>query len=169
MLFVFIAAVSCALITSGFCSLFEAALLSLSATQVELLAEKNPGRGGQLRAMKASINQPITAILTLNTLAHTIGASVAGAGLVYLCSTDIEIEWHHTREKGGAMPAERYRVELTAEERGELLAVVRRGKGAAAQVRRANILLAVDVGEHADLRMSEAEAARTYRASATFE
>lgn len=67
MLFVFIAAVSCALITSGFCSLFEAALLSLSATQVELLAEKNPGRGGQLRAMKASINQPITAILTLNT------------------------------------------------------------------------------------------------------
>ena len=64
------------------------------------------------------------------------------------------------------MPAERYRVELTAEERGELLAVVRRGKGAAAQVRRANILLAVDVGEHADLRMSEAEAARTYRASA---
>jgi len=64
------------------------------------------------------------------------------------------------------MPAEKYRVELTAEEREELLAVVRRGKGAAAQVRRANILLAVDVGEHADLRMSEAEAARTYRASA---
>ena len=64
------------------------------------------------------------------------------------------------------MPAEKYRVELTAEERGELLAVVRRGKGGAAQVRRANILLAVDVGEHADLRMSEAEAARTYRASA---
>ena len=31
------------------------------------------------------------------------------------------------------MPAERYRVELTAEERGELLAVVRRGKGGAAQ------------------------------------
>ena len=54
------------------------------------------------------------------------------------------------------MPAEKYRVELTAEERGELLAVVRRGKGGAAQVRRANILLAVDVGEHADLRMSEA-------------
>ena len=84
MLFVFIAAVSCALITSGFCSLFEAALLSLSATQVELLAEKNPGRGGQLRAMKASINQPITAILTLNTLAHTIGASVAGAAAAAL-------------------------------------------------------------------------------------
>ena len=64
------------------------------------------------------------------------------------------------------MPAEKYRVELTEEERGELISVVKRGKGGAAQVRRANILLAVDVGEHADLKMSEAEAARTYRASA---
>lgn len=64
------------------------------------------------------------------------------------------------------MPAEKYRVELTEEERGELLSVVRRGKGGAAQVRRANILLAVDVGAHADLRMSEAEAAKAYRASA---
>lgn len=64
------------------------------------------------------------------------------------------------------MPAEKYRVELTVEERGELLSVVKRGKGGAAQVRRANILLAVDVGEHADLRMSEAEAAKAYRASA---
>lgn len=64
------------------------------------------------------------------------------------------------------MPAEKYRVELTEDERGELLSVVKRGKGGAAQVRRANILLAVDVGEHADLRMSEAEAARAYRASA---
>lgn len=64
------------------------------------------------------------------------------------------------------MPAEKYRVELTEDERGELLSVVKRGKGGAAQVRRANILLAVDVGEHADLRMSETEAARAYRASA---
>ena len=64
------------------------------------------------------------------------------------------------------MPAEKYRVELTEEERGELISVVKRGKGGAAQVRRANILLAVDVGEHADLMMSEAEAAKAYRASA---
>lgn len=64
------------------------------------------------------------------------------------------------------MPAEKYRVELTEEERGELLSVVKRGRGGAAQVRRANILLAVDAGEHADLRMSEAEAASAYRASA---
>ncbi len=84
MLVVFILAVGGALFTSFFCSLLEAALLSLSATQVELLAEKQPGRGGQLKALKEDINQPITAILTLNTLAHTIGASVAGAAAVSL-------------------------------------------------------------------------------------
>ena len=79
MLAVFLVAVTCALVTSAFCSLCEAALLSLSPAQTELLAEKHPGRGGQLKALKADINRPITAILTLNTLAHTIGASVAGA------------------------------------------------------------------------------------------
>lgn len=84
MLLVFFLAVGGALFASFFCSLFEATLLSLSATQVELLAEKNPDKGGQLRNMKEDINQPITAILTLNTLAHTIGASVAGAAAVSL-------------------------------------------------------------------------------------
>ena len=88
MLFVFISAVTGALVTSSICSLFEAALLSLSASQVELLAQKHPGRGEQLRAMKADINQPITAILSLNTLAHTIGASVAGAAAASLFGQD---------------------------------------------------------------------------------
>ena len=64
------------------------------------------------------------------------------------------------------MPAEKYRVELTKEERKELLSVVKGGRGGAAQVRRANILLAVDVGDHADLGMGEAEAAKACRASA---
>lgn len=84
MLSVFILAVCGALFTSFFCSLLEATLLSLSATEVELLAEQDPARGEQLRTMKTDINQPITAILTLNTLAHTIGASVAGAAAIRL-------------------------------------------------------------------------------------
>ncbi len=84
MLSLFILAVCSALCISFFCSLLEAALLSLSATEVELLAEKSPARGEQLRALKTDINQPITAILTLNTVAHTIGASVAGAAAIHL-------------------------------------------------------------------------------------
>ena len=60
---------------------------------------------------------------------------------------------------------EKYRVELTEGERAELLAVVGRGTSPAAKVRRANILLAVDRGEHADLMMTDAQAAAAYRAS----
>lgn len=59
----------------------------------------------------------------------------------------------------------RYRVELTAGEREELLARVNRGRGGAAEVKRANILLAVDRGEHSDLRMTDEEAARAYRST----
>ena len=41
----------------------------------------------------------------------------------------------------------KYRVELTGGEREELLARVNRGRGSAAEIKRANILLAVDRGE----------------------
>ena len=60
----------------------------------------------------------------------------------------------------------KYRVELSLEEREELLARVNRGRGSAAEVKRASILLAVDRGEHGDLRMTDEEAARAYRSTA---
>lgn len=59
----------------------------------------------------------------------------------------------------------KYRVELTCEERDELLARVNRGRGSAAEIKRANILLAVDRGEHAELRMTDEEAARVYHST----
>lgn len=59
----------------------------------------------------------------------------------------------------------KYRVELTEEERDGLIELVTKGKGAAAAIRRANILLAVDRGEHAGLRMTDAQAAAAYHAS----
>ena len=81
---VFILSVTVALVTSCFCSLCEAALLSLSPAEVELLAEQHPARGERLKALKADIDRPITAILTLNTLANTLGASVAGGAAAAL-------------------------------------------------------------------------------------
>lgn len=84
MLTVFIVAVSTALLVSTMCSLFEAVLLSLSAAQVELMAEAHPAKAEVMKGFKENIEQPITAILTLNTLSHTIGASVAGAAAVAL-------------------------------------------------------------------------------------
>lgn len=59
----------------------------------------------------------------------------------------------------------KYRVELTREEREELLARVNRGRGSAAEIKRANILLGVDRGEHAELRMTDEEAARVYHST----
>ena len=84
MLLVFILAVGSALIVSTTCSLFEAILLSLSAAQVELMTETHPRQAEGMKKLKENIEQPITAILTLNTVAHTIGASVAGAAAVAL-------------------------------------------------------------------------------------
>ncbi len=84
MLTIFILAVSCALLISTMCSLFEAVFLSLSASQVEMMTETHPRQAQDMKKLKENIEQPITAILTLNTVAHTIGASVAGAYAVAL-------------------------------------------------------------------------------------
>ncbi len=84
MLLVFILAVGTALLVSTTCSLFEAVLLSLSSSQVEMMSESHPHQAESLRKFKENIEQPITAILTHNTVAHTIGASVAGASAVAL-------------------------------------------------------------------------------------
>ena len=84
LLTLFILSVSCALVVSTTCSLFEAILLSLSVPQVELMKETNPRKAEIIKHLKERIEQPITAILTLNTVAHTIGASVAGAAAVAL-------------------------------------------------------------------------------------
>ena len=59
----------------------------------------------------------------------------------------------------------RYRIELTEDEREGLLAIVTRGKAAAATIAHANVLLAVDAGEHAVLRMTSAQAAAAYHVS----
>jgi CBS domain containing-hemolysin-like protein len=74
-----ILAVSFAIIVSACCSVTEAVLYSLPSSQIELLADRYPGAAALLKKMKSNINRPITAILTLNTLANTLGAAVAGA------------------------------------------------------------------------------------------
>ncbi|MDD2465023.1 MAG: hemolysin family protein [Desulfobulbus sp.] len=66
------------------CSLFEATLLSLSTTQVELMTETHPRQSLALKDFKENIEKPITAILALNTISNTIGATVAGASAVAL-------------------------------------------------------------------------------------
>jgi len=75
----FILAVGLAILISALCSVLEAALYSLSLSHIELMGRKHAKAAHILKKLKQDVDQPITAILTLNTIAHTIGAAVAGA------------------------------------------------------------------------------------------
>lgn len=70
------------LIALGFsflCSIAEAVLLSITIGYIAVLEEEKPASADRLRTLKKDINKPLAAILTLNTIAHTVGAAGAGA------------------------------------------------------------------------------------------
>ncbi|MEY3025964.1 MAG: hypothetical protein RLZZ238_861 [Planctomycetota bacterium] len=75
----FIVALAVALGISFLCSLMEATLLSLTPAQIATMSQKHPRAATIWRGFKANIERPIAVILILNTTAHTIGASLAGA------------------------------------------------------------------------------------------
>ena len=64
---------------SALCSTTEAMLYSVQWTHIEHLRERGSRAGELLFQMRSNIEQPITAVLTLNTVANTAGASIAGA------------------------------------------------------------------------------------------
>lgn len=68
-----------ALVISFLCSILEASLLSFTPSYIESLSEKKPGLSKDLRQLKDKIDQPLAAILSLNTIAHTVGAAGVGA------------------------------------------------------------------------------------------
>ncbi len=75
----FIVSILVALCISFLCSLLEATVLSLTPTQVADISSKRPMVGKIWHSFKTNIERPLTVILVINTAAHTIGASVAGA------------------------------------------------------------------------------------------
>lgn len=75
----FILAVAAALVFSFLCSIFESVLLSLGHAQVESLVQQGRRSGHLMAGFKRDIDVPIAAILIVNTIAHTVGAAVAGA------------------------------------------------------------------------------------------
>lgn len=64
---------------SFLCSILEAVLLSITPSYVAVLENKNSDSGKLLRKLKQDIDQPLSAILSLNTIAHTVGAAGVGA------------------------------------------------------------------------------------------
>ena len=61
------------------CSLLEASLLSLPRSHVQSMVEQGSAVGRSLQRLKDNIDRPLAAILTLNTVAHTVGAAGVGA------------------------------------------------------------------------------------------
>ncbi|MEX2572593.1 MAG: hemolysin family protein [Gemmatimonadota bacterium] len=68
-----------ALAISFLCSVLEAVLLSITHSHIAVLQERGDPVGVMLGRMRTNIEEPIAAILTLNTIAHTVGASMGGA------------------------------------------------------------------------------------------
>jgi putative hemolysin len=82
MLLQLLAIVAIALCVSFLCSILEAVLLSVTHGYVHVLREKGSKAGEILARMQEQIDEPIAAILALNTIANTFGASL-GAALAY--------------------------------------------------------------------------------------
>ncbi len=68
-----------ALGVSFLCSLMEAVLLSLTPAYIAALQAEAHPMAGRLQAYKENVDRPLAAILSLNTVAHTVGAAGAGA------------------------------------------------------------------------------------------
>lgn len=65
-----------AILVSFLCSILEAVLLSTTLPYINSIK----GKGSKLlKKLKEEINRPIAAILTINTIAHTVGAAGVGA------------------------------------------------------------------------------------------
>lgn len=74
-----IIAVALTLGISAVCSLLEAFILSTTTAEVESLKKSRPGMGKMLSKFADGIDETSSAILTLNTIANTAGATVVGS------------------------------------------------------------------------------------------
>lgn len=61
------------------CSIFEAVLLSITPGYVASLEKSGSAAAGRITRLKREIDRPLAAILSLNTIAHTVGAAGVGA------------------------------------------------------------------------------------------
>lgn len=81
-MFLLLTYLALALIVSFLCSIMEAVLLSTPVSF--LMVKKNDGHkwAGTFIRLKSNVDKPLSAILSLNTVAHTVGAAGVGAQAV---------------------------------------------------------------------------------------
>jgi CBS domain containing-hemolysin-like protein len=75
-------AVGLAVGISALCSLLEAILYSLPISTIDVMERAGKSWGRIFKNMRSDIKKPITAILTLNTIANTAGAAIAGGAAI---------------------------------------------------------------------------------------
>ncbi|MCP9199366.1 CNNM domain-containing protein [Gramella sp. GC03-9] len=63
---------------SFMCSILEAALLSITPSYIKIKKKEGKAYAKTLAALKRDIDKPLIAILTINTIAHTVGAILVG-------------------------------------------------------------------------------------------
>lgn len=67
------------IVFSFLCSIWEAVLLSITPSFTQMQIQEGTELGTTLQEFKENIDRPLAAILTLNTIAHTVGAIGVGA------------------------------------------------------------------------------------------
>lgn len=81
---------------SFLCSIWEAVLLSITPSFVNRHVQEDTAVGHLLQEFKKDIDRPLSAILTLNTIAHTVGAIGVGAQAGHIFSSNsVEIVGLH--------------------------------------------------------------------------
>ncbi|MEJ2321531.1 MAG: CNNM domain-containing protein [Gammaproteobacteria bacterium] len=68
-----------AILFSFLCSMWEAVLLSITPSYARIQMQEGSSIGRHLQEFKENIDRPLAAILTLNTIAHTVGAIGVGS------------------------------------------------------------------------------------------
>jgi CBS domain containing-hemolysin-like protein len=66
------------IIFSFLCSILEAVLLSITPTFINVKKQEGKAYAATLEELKNDVDKPLIAILTLNTIAHTVGAILVG-------------------------------------------------------------------------------------------
>ena len=69
---------------SFFCSVAEAVLLSIRPSYIAVLKNKAKKKGEVLEELRENLERPLSAILTANTIAHTVGAAGVGAQATFI-------------------------------------------------------------------------------------
>ena len=91
MIFAFIFATAFTIGISALCSVLEAMILSTTTVEIEGLKRSYPARGEKLEKYKLRLEETSSAILSLNTIANTLGATMVGGLAVQIWPADSNI------------------------------------------------------------------------------